>query len=227
MKIKATSATADRLRQAPDGMAVQGQAVGQSGEADVSSGSGSRSSGSRSRSSGSRSGRREADERTEAAELAESAIAGDVLWPDGLQPVVNAIQDGIWLHGGVPCMKVGDVLLPPTETAQATLLRTMDEFAAETGQDVGHVRRDKVYCCRDRADATMFAGTYPHGGVYVVVPQGVVEHDPDCYEMGASVQCDRAVIVQVLRSGNATRARKLRRRLEERLNAEAKARKRR
>ncbi len=99
-----------------------------------------------------------------------------------------------WFHGGVRDLKPGDMLLPPSETGNATLQQYADRL------DGGEVmRRDRVYLTRDPDAAATYAMVLPYGDVYEAEPQGAVEPDPDCRVPGYGIQCERAVVTRVVR----------------------------
>lgn len=109
-----------------------------------------------------------------------------------------------WFHGGVPGLEPGALLLPPSETGNATLGQYGDRVAAETGTANPH-RSDRVYLTSDVRMAVPYAGVVPDGDVYEAVPLGRIEPDPDCRQPGLSVQCARARIVRVIRRGVTAR----------------------
>lgn len=95
-------------------------------------------------------------------------------------------------HGGVPGLKIGELVLPPTETG------------AMSSSDFGacHVhRRDRVYVSSDPLGAAIFAALHPSGKgcVYEVRPLGDIEPDPDCDQPGLSWQCERATVLRRVR----------------------------
>lgn len=101
-----------------------------------------------------------------------------------------------YYHGGIPGLKKGDKILPPARTGRSTLLKYGREIDPK-----GVQREDRVYLTTDHRAAELFAATYPRGDVYKVVPDGDVEEDPDCLELGLSYQCQSATIKAVIRVG--------------------------
>lgn len=83
----------------------------------------------------------------------------------------------VYFHGGVPGLKLGDRILPPTRTG---VLAAAD-FGAAHGIATGHVRRDRVYMTTELGEASVFAAMHPsnQGEVYVVEPLPPIEPDPD------------------------------------------------
>jgi len=96
-----------------------------------------------------------------------------------------------YFHGGTPDLRVGDYVLPPTETGAPSL--------ASYGA-AGICRRDQVYVATDVTAAVMYAATHPsgRGKVYQVEPIGEVTADPDCQITGLSYSCAKARIVAVM-----------------------------
>lgn len=96
-----------------------------------------------------------------------------------------------YFHGGAPGLRVGDYVLPPTETGAPSL--------ASYGA-AGLCRRDQVYVATDVNADVMYAATHPsgHGKVYQVEPVGAVTADPDCKVPGLSYGCAKARIVAVM-----------------------------
>lgn len=55
-------------------------------------------------------------------------------------------------------------------------------------------RKDRVYITPSIVDAEFFASATDHPVVYVVVPEGDVEPDPDCVRAGESFSCFKAKV---------------------------------
>ena len=110
-----------------------------------------------------------------------------------------------WYHGGVPGLKRGDKILPPSQTGAVSI------------SDVGHGtelheravkvhRKDLVYIAAAERDARMFARFHPaYGGrakggdIYEVVPDGPLWPDPDYLAGdGGSMACASATIVRII-----------------------------
>jgi hypothetical protein len=109
-----------------------------------------------------------------------------------------------YYHGGVPGLRVGQMILPPTVTGA----RSTAEFGA-----AGVCRRDRVYVTSQPAVAVVFAAGYPSkpGVVYRVRPIGELRLDPDYHgRPGDSLECERAEVLQVIQLKGATRKKALR-----------------
>lgn len=92
-----------------------------------------------------------------------------------------------YFHGGNRGLKVGEYVLPPSETGS--------ESASDFGAQVVH-RKDRVYVSTTLADAQLFVSGNPEPIVYEVEPDGDIEPDPDC-KSGVSYTCRRAKIVSI------------------------------
>ena len=99
----------------------------------------------------------------------------------------NAKPAARYFHGGNRGLKVGDYILPPSETGR--------DSASDFGAQIVH-RRDRVYVSTRQSDAEFFASTCPKPVVYEVEPQGEIEPDPDCIS-GVSFACPKAKIISV------------------------------
>jgi len=110
------------------------------------------------------------------------------------EPLLGPVDLRPWLkryyHGGVPGLRVGDMLLPPSVTGKSTLLKYAQEIDPS-----GPQRADKVYLTTDLEAAKLFAFAYPCGHVYRAVPALPLEDDPDCKEPGISYQTPAAIVV--------------------------------
>lgn len=93
-----------------------------------------------------------------------------------------------YFHGGQRGLRIGDFILPPTETKR---LSTSDIIANRVH------RRDRVYITPDMAAASLYASVQLVPTVYEVIPEGELEPDPDCFCPGLSSACLRAKIVAV------------------------------
>jgi hypothetical protein len=99
-----------------------------------------------------------------------------------------------YFHGGIPDLKPGDLILPPTATGTA---RTLAQYSEQLA-DSGHVRRDRVYITTGRDVAKVYAAFYPDGALYEVEPDGDVVPDPDCVVPGVSFECLAARVLRVV-----------------------------
>ncbi|HEX5750042.1 MAG TPA: hypothetical protein VFZ09_27680 [Archangium sp.] len=98
-------------------------------------------------------------------------------------------------HGGVPGLKVGDYVLPPSITRTRFILSAYEDGATSRP---GY-QPTRVYVASEYVGAEVFAAMYPGGGwVYRVVPEGQFEHDPDVIALGRSWACERARVVDVV-----------------------------
>jgi len=84
-------------------------------------------------------------------------------------------------------MKVGDYILPPSETGRNS--------ASDFGAQVVH-RKNRVYVSIRLSDAQFFASGSQKPIVYEVEPQGELAPDPDC-SSGVSFTCPKAKIISV------------------------------
>lgn len=76
-----------------------------------------------------------------------------------------------YFHGGIPGLKIGDILLPASEIGEAPSVTKYTD---------GKARMDRVYLTTDRFAAEAYAALYPDGGaLYIVEPIGETEGDPD------------------------------------------------
>jgi len=95
-----------------------------------------------------------------------------------------------YYHGGVPGLRPGDFLLPPSESGYP--------YPCDLFGSAG--RRDRVYVTTSAEDAALFAAFHPwrKGNVYEVEPELPLEPDPDCNEPGLSFATKKAKIVKVV-----------------------------
>jgi rifampin ADP-ribosylating transferase len=105
-----------------------------------------------------------------------------------------------YFHGGNRGLKVGDYILPPSETGS--------DSASDFGAQIVH-RKDRVYVSTRQTDAQLFASVSREPVVYEVEPEGELAPDPDCTS-GVSFTCPKAKVIAVHRiSGkNIKKARK-------------------
>jgi hypothetical protein len=105
-----------------------------------------------------------------------------------------------YFHGGNRGLKVGDYILPPSETGRNS--------ASDFGAQIVH-RKDRVYATTSLTDAQLFASGSHDPVVYEVEPEGELAPDPDCTS-GVSFTCPKAKIIAIHRiSGkNIKKARK-------------------
>jgi hypothetical protein len=92
-----------------------------------------------------------------------------------------------YFHGGNRGLKVGDHILPPSETGR--------DSASDFGARKVH-RKDRVYVSTRLSDAEFFASPSPKPVVYEVEPEGELEPDPDCTS-GVTFACHKAKIISV------------------------------
>jgi hypothetical protein len=97
-----------------------------------------------------------------------------------------------WFHGGVPGLKVGDYIEPPTKTGFDTIRRY---------GEAGTVECARVFITRDPRYAASYAATYGRGDVYEVEPEGQRGEDETYFIAGLSQWCERARVVRVTRRG--------------------------
>lgn len=104
-----------------------------------------------------------------------------------------------YYHGGVPGLRLGDELLPPSVTGRQDSAARI----AREQLDTDYVREDRVYLGRTVDIASLYAAMYPlaeGGWLYEVKPSDDMEPDPDYIgdDPMDSVQCSRATIVRVI-----------------------------
>jgi hypothetical protein len=104
----------------------------------------------------------------------------------------------LYWHGGPSGLK--EQILPPAVTG---VMSTADCGARAV------CRKDRVYLTSERLAAEMFASMAPaeKASVYLVSPNGPIEHDPDTDEPGLSFQVPSAKIVYEFRMSTSRRAR--------------------
>lgn len=114
----------------------------------------------------------------------------------------------VLFHGGMPGLRVGQWILPPTLTG----VKGSDQYAT---YDPGTYSPDLVYMVTDLEQARMFAAMCPTGSggrgsgerggdVYRVQPAIPVALDPDCVTEGMSWCAPRALIVGIAATGVRT-----------------------
>ncbi|WP_354116524.1 NAD(+)--rifampin ADP-ribosyltransferase [Bradyrhizobium sp. LA7.1] len=92
-----------------------------------------------------------------------------------------------YFHGGNASLKVGQYILPPSETG-----------ASQNGSVPSHIRgKDHIYMVRDFVEAAPWAAHHQSPIIYQVEPEGNVENDPDVEKPGLSYRCPKAKIVAV------------------------------
>jgi hypothetical protein len=99
----------------------------------------------------------------------------------------NAKPVARYFHGGNRGLKVGEYILPPSETGR--------ESASDFGAQPVH-RKDRVYVITSLSDAQFFASGADEPVVYEVEPVGEFASDPDC-RSGVSFTCQKAKIIAV------------------------------
>ena len=92
-----------------------------------------------------------------------------------------------YFHGGNRGLKVGDDILPPSNTDQ--------ELASDFGAEAVH-RKDRVYVSKGQSHAEFFASGRPNPVVYEVEPEGELVPDPDCIS-GVSFACPKAKVIAI------------------------------
>lgn len=97
-------------------------------------------------------------------------------------------------HGGVPGLRPGDAILPPSESA--TTRRLVNSAPHSIPADIA--RDDVVYLATNREVAKGYAAYYPDGALYEVQPDAEIEPDPDCRVDGLSWRCARATVLRVV-----------------------------
>lgn len=95
-----------------------------------------------------------------------------------------------YFHGGVPGLRVGQYLLPPTITKSKSL---SDYGAAEVH------RTDRVYVTTRKSAALIYAASVKNGVIYECEPAGEIEPDPDCSLPGLSWQCEKAKVLRIIK----------------------------
>jgi len=110
----------------------------------------------------------------------------------------------LWYHGGVPGLRRGQQILPPSVTG-ARVLTTSPHPEGEKWITAVY-SSDLVYVTTSLSAARLFASVAPanggkrHGGdVYEVIPDGPLRPDPDYLGLdGAQMACESATIVRIL-----------------------------
>ena len=92
-----------------------------------------------------------------------------------------------YFHGGNRGLKVGDYILPPSETGHGST----SDFGAQTVH-----RKDRVYVSTALTDAQLFASGNHNPIVYEVEPEGELAPDPDCTS-GVSFSCPKARVIAI------------------------------
>lgn len=97
-----------------------------------------------------------------------------------------------YFHGVYPGLSAGDEILPPILTGAPS--------CSEYGGAAVH-RRDRVYITVSPEAALIYAAMHPsnHGKVYAVNPFGTIEPDPDCKMPKFSFQCEKAIVMAVVK----------------------------
>lgn len=115
------------------------------------------------------------------------------------QTLFGCKKEVVFFHGGQRDLKVGEFLLPSSQTgAKNTLVKYIEEMTKEKG-----IRNtsnpDVVYLTTSYDAALLYAVLHPSGGqVYKVKPVGDVERDEDCKVEGLSYGCLMAEIQKVI-----------------------------
>lgn len=115
----------------------------------------------------------------------ERAFAAAVNRPMKAQALKEAQDRGpVYYHGGPRGLRT---ILPSSQTG-------VRSHAAEISKIC---RRDRVYVTTDFSAALLYAACHDRGVVYEVMPDGVLEPDPDCSEPGLSWECRAAAVTRV------------------------------
>lgn len=118
----------------------------------------------------------------------------------------------IYYHGGRPGLKVGDILLPPTETGitpwldqRAMSHKSAAAYAAWLQIPKRRQEREHVFVTREQWVATLFAQmAYTAGTLYRVEPLGDIGEGYTVRMLGrtySETTCDRARIVAIVKEG--------------------------
>lgn len=112
-----------------------------------------------------------------------------------------------WYHGGVPGLKRGAKILPPSVTGAVSVADKVIDAPSGMQAEVEKVHDPAVvYLARDITNAQLWASLHPaYGGknrggdVYEVTPDGPLAPDPDYLAGdGGSVTCQSATITRVV-----------------------------
>jgi hypothetical protein len=112
-----------------------------------------------------------------------------------------------WYHGGVPGLKRGQQILPPSVTGALSVSDKTIDAPDEMRARIDAVHDPAVvYLAASFLDARLWASLHPaHGGrrrggdLYEVTPDGPLSPDPDYLAAdGGSMTCCSATIVRVL-----------------------------
>jgi hypothetical protein len=96
-----------------------------------------------------------------------------------------------YFHGGNRGLKVGEYVLPPSETGRVSASDTASNPEARKVH-----RNDRVYISTDLSEARRFASGQDDPTIYEVEPEGGIESDPD-NTTGAAFTCLRATVVSI------------------------------
>jgi hypothetical protein len=86
-----------------------------------------------------------------------------------------------YFHGGIPGLKVGDLLTPHppnyVDNCEVCAAKKAGQNYAVDGQVVDPLtgRPDRIYITSDREYARFYASKFPRGDLYVVDPEGEME----------------------------------------------------
>jgi hypothetical protein len=89
-----------------------------------------------------------------------------------------------YFHGGNRKLHVGDYIKPQSETGVVGMSHPL-------------CRKDRAYVTTSIVDAQFYASAATNPVVYVVVPEGEVEPDPDCTQPGQSFACLKAKVIAI------------------------------
>jgi hypothetical protein len=89
-----------------------------------------------------------------------------------------------YFHGGNRKLHVGDYILPQAETGVVGMSHPL-------------CRKDRVYLTTSIVDAQFYASAADDPVVYVVIPAGEIEPDPDCTQPGQSFACPKAKVIAI------------------------------
>lgn len=101
----------------------------------------------------------------------------------------------VYYHGGVVGLQPGGYILPPCKTDADSSANWVPPGTPNP------IRTDRVYITTDEGAARTWAALRGVGDVYVVIPLGELEPDPDCKVPGLSWQVSMARVVACVERG--------------------------
>jgi hypothetical protein len=120
---------------------------------------------------------------------------------------MTAVGAQAWYHGGVPGLRRGGKILPPSVTGAISVADKVIDAPDDIRARVGAVHdQNVVYLARDIENARLWASLHPaYGGrhrggdLYEVTPDGPLGPDPDYLPGdGGSMTCCSATITRVV-----------------------------